>query len=293
MIFIKVIGGHIMKIAIVTDSTCDLSSEYLRENNVSVLPLKVICHDGEFEDGISITNEELVQRLKNDEMPTTSQPSPGDIHQVFEKLSTEGFEQVICIHISSGLSGTFNNVKMVANEFPNLKIEVIDSKMLSMGVGFLVMKAVQLRNLGARFSEMVESVHEFQKKTKILFVVKTLEYLKRGGRIGYISGSLGEILDIKPIIGINSEGKYYNVTKVRGRNKSIAKLKEMVLDEIGDRTCDIAVMHSDAREEAEQILQSCVKDLGKNIKNYFIEQIGPGMIVHCGPGLIGITYTIY
>lgn len=278
------------KIAIVTDSTCDLDQELAEKLNIHILPLKVVYPDGaEYQDGIEITPEEVYARMP-EETPSTSMPGPGDIRALFEKLRDEGYQQVIAIHISSGLSGTLDVVRMVAKDFPELEVEIIDSKALSLALGFLVLKAVQLRDLGAKFREIIDELHQARQKIKVFFVVKTLEYLKKGGRIGLVSGSLGEILDVKPIISINEDGKYYTYSKVRGRARSLAKLKEIFKEKTKGKTINLAVAHSDAVEEAKAIYQELLESATCKIKDSWFGQIGPVMGVHAGPGLIGIAY---
>lgn len=277
-----------MKIAIVTDSTCDLAPDYLAKNDIYVLPLKIIYKGKECYDRVDIQPEEVYRSLQ-EEIPGTSMPGPGEVKELFAELQAKGYDHIIALHISSGLSSTLNVVKMVAEQFPQLKVEVVDSKALSMGLGFLVMKAVQLRELGAKFSDVVKQVREAQQKIKIFFVVKTLEYLKKGGRIGLVQASLGEILDIKPIISINEEGKYFTFAKARGRSRSIAKLKEIFAEYARGKQIDLAVMHGDAEAECLDLLHDLLQTAGVTIRKQFFGQIGPAMGVHSGPGLLGFA----
>ena len=278
-----------MKLAIVTDSTCDLGTDYLQQYGIYVLPLRVIYGDKEYYDGVDITPEEVYRRFP-DEVPTTSMPGPGDVEKLFQELKNKGYDHVICLHISSGLSGTFNVVKMVAKSFPELKIEVIDSKALSLGLGFLVMKAVQLKNLGVKFNELVQQIEETRRKTKI-FCDQNLRILKKGGRIGLIQASFGELLDIKPIVSINEEGKYYTYAKARGRKKSIQKLLDIFQELTAGKRITLAVMHGDAEEECISFLEKILKNSNTMITRHFTGQIGPGMVVHSGPGLIRFCFS--
>lgn len=278
-----------MKLAILTDSTCDLTAEYLEQNNVHVLPLKVIYKEREYLDRIEIQPEDIYRRFA-EEIPKTSMPSPGEVRELFNQLCSQGYTHVIAMHVSGGLSGTIDVVRMVAQEFPQLITEVIDSKALSLGLGFLVMKAVQLRELGAKFTDLVNQIKEAQKKTKVFFVVKTLEYLIKGGRIGLIRASLGEILNVKPIISINENGKYFTYAQARGRKKSIAKLKEIFLDHVQGKQVDLAVAHGDAEEECLGLLKDLLKAAEANIRQHYISQLGPVMVVHAGPGLLGVAF---
>jgi DegV family protein with EDD domain len=278
------------KIAIVTDSTCDLDRELAEKLNIHILPLKVVYSDHEqYEDGTEITPEEVYARMPQ-ETPSTSMPGPAEIRELFQRLKEAGYTQIVAIHISTGLSSTLDVVRMVAKDFPELEVETIDSKALSLGLGFLVLKAVQLRDLGIKLGEMVEQLEETRKKIKVFFVVKTLEYLKKGGRIGLVSGTLGEVLDVKPIISINEDGKYFTFSKVRGRVKSLAKLKEIVLEKTKGKTVNLAVAHSDALDEAKVLYQELMESTSLKIKESWLGQIGPVMGVHAGPGLIGVAY---
>lgn len=278
------------KIAIVTDSTSDLEVELAKKLDFHILPLSVVFSDTEeYLDGVEITPEQVYARMPA-ETPSTSMPGPAEIRALFKKLQDEGYTQIVTIHISSGLSGTVDVVRSVAQDFPELEIEAIDSKALSMGLGQLVLKAVQLRDEGFKFKELVEQLHEAQKRIKILFVVRTLEYLKKGGRIGLVQGTLGEVLDIKPIISINEDGKYYTYSKTRGRAKSIEKLKEIFYEFTKGKTINLAVAHSDALEEAKVLYQELLESTSVKIKESWFGQIGPVMGVHAGPGLIGVCY---
>lgn len=277
------------KIAIITDSTSDLPFDYTQKYGVYVLPLKVIYPNEEYHDRVDIQPEQVYSRFPG-EIPSTSMPSVSEAHAVFQDIQSKGIRKVLAIHISSGLSGTYNMVKMAAQDYPDLEIEVVDSKALSFGLGWLVMTAVKLAEAGHQFSEIVQKVYQAQKKTKVIFVLKTLEYLKKGGRIGLVSATLGELLDLKPIISINEEGKYFTLTKVRTRKKSLEKLKDIVTELTGGRLINLAVLNGDAEEEAAQLRNSIIADKAINFAENIFAQIGPVMVVHTGPGLIGIAY---
>ncbi|SFQ95193.1 DegV family protein [Desulfoscipio geothermicus] len=277
------------KIALITDSTCDLPDEVLQKLNAWMLPLKVVYNDRSYNDRVEIQPQEVYDKMPG-EVPTTSMPTPEDTRSLLEKLCAEGFTHAVAIHISSGLSGTYENVKMVARQFGKMKVEVIDSKALSLALGFLVQEAGKCIQNGLNFEKVVSRMRELQKKIKVYFVVKTLEYLKKGGRIGYVEGTVGQILDIKPIISINEEGKYYSVCKVRGRKKSIYKLLDILKEQAAGKNIKLAVAHGDAGEEAESLLQNILNMKGVNIKESMLTQLGPVMVVHTGPGLIGVAF---
>lgn len=278
------------KIAIVTDSTSDLKKEDLDKYGIKSLPLKVIYKDRQYHDRVDITPSEVYESMK-DEIPTTSMPSPQEIEDLYTELKEDGYTHIISIHISKGLSATYSNCKMVAKEMEDIEIEVIDSKMLSMGLGRLVLYAKDL--VAAEefsFNEIVEKVETQRDKIEIFFVVETLKYLKKGGRIGKVSGTIGELLNVKPIISIDDDGVYYTFTKVRGRSQSIKKLSSIVKDRLKDgKEYYLDIMNAAAADEAKE-LKDKFKDI-PSIKEIFLGEISPVMVVHAGPGLLGLTIT--
>jgi DegV family protein with EDD domain len=273
------------KIALLTDSTSDIPREVLEEKNIHSLPLKIIYKDEEYTDRVDIQPEEIYNRFA-EEIPTTSMPSPSDVQKKLLELKEKGITHVIAIHISSGLSGTYNMVRMIAQQVEGITVEVIDSKALSMGLGRLVLYAAELIEEGLSFNDIIEKINDKMKNTDIFFVVKTLKYLIEGGRIGKVSGTIGELLNLKPIISIDEEGQYYTLKKSRGRKKSINAIYNIVRDKIKEGISTVDVMHGAACEEAKELLEK-VKKLD-NVKETFFGQIGPSMVVHTGPGLIGV-----
>jgi DegV family protein with EDD domain len=277
------------KIAVVTDSTSDLSKEILKEKNIESFPLKIIYSDREYRDRVNIQPQEVFDSFEK-EIPSTSMPGPEEIKNKYLELKDKGFTHIISIHISSGLSGTYNTCKMVSNEIEGVNIELIDSKMLSMGLGRLVLYAQELVDKGEdSFDSIVEMVKNKIDRIDLYFIVSTLKYLKKGGRIGKVKGTIAELLNIKPIISIDEEGKYYTFDKVRSRKKSINRLIDLAKEKINDGICFIDVMHADAKEEASSILDK-LKDLA-NVKEASLGEISPAMVVHAGPGLIGVCIT--
>jgi DegV family protein with EDD domain len=251
------------KIAIVSDSTCDLLLETIERYNIRILPLRVIYTDGEYRDRVDITPEEIYSRFK-EEIPSTSLPSPQDTVDLFNQLKQEGYTNVIVVTISSGISGTINMIRNVADSFEGLIFEIIDSKTLTMGAGFAIIEGAKELERTNDFEKAVDRIKVVLKKTKVYYVVQTLEYLKKGGRIGKVEGTIGELLKIKPIISVNDDGVYYSYKKVRGRSRSIEELLEIIREKAKERLINIAVAHGDAFEEAQDLLRK-VKVL-KNIK---------------------------
>ena len=195
---------------------------------------------------------------------------------------------MLAMHISSGLSSTTEMMRMVAKDFEDLVVEVVDSKSLSMGLGFLVQQAARWRDEKKSFTQITTGVKTLVEQMGIFFVVGTLEYLKRGGRIGKVQASLGDFLNVKPIISINDEGVYYTYSKVRGRQRSIDRLFKLAQETITGfkNRVLVAVMHAAVPQEAADLLERFKGE--DKIIQLVTGEIGPVMGVHAGPGLLGI-----
>jgi len=278
------------KIAVVTDSTSDLTKADLEKYGIKSIPLKVIYSDQQYHDRVDITPAEVYESFER-EIPTTSMPSPQEIMDVYNELKDEGYTHIISIHISSGLSATYSNCMMVTDQIEGVEVEVIDSKMLSKGLGRLVLYANSLVEAGElSFAEIVEKVEAKKEKIEVFFVVETLKYLKKGGRIGKVSGTIAEFLNIKPIIAIDDEGEYFTFEKVRGRKRSLKKMYSIVKERLEEgKEYVVDVMNAAAAEEGQGLLDR-FKELAQVKETYFSE-ISPVMVVHTGPGLIGVVLT--
>lgn len=273
------------KIAILTDSSCDLEPEIIREYEIEVLPLHIVYHDREFRDRVDISPQEVYDTLEQ-EVPKTSLPSPAEIMEAFNRLRERKVTHILALHISSGLSGTYQAVSTMAQEFKDLVIEVIDSKSLSMGLGFSVLEAARESRRTQDFNQVVSRAKQVIQECKAFYVISTLEYLKKGGRIGYVAGTIGEFLNIKPIISINEEGKYFTYAKVRGREQSLKKLNEVLKEHVREKLSNIAIVHGGAEIEARALEK--VSREHPHIKEVFFGQISPALGVHTGPGLVGM-----
>lgn len=274
------------KIAIITDSSCDLPKDLIAKLGVEVVPLRVIYKSGEYRDGIDIEPSEVYNRLE-EEVPTTSMPSPEDIYAAFEKVRNQGFTHCLVITLSSGLSGTYNTFKLIANEFEDLQTHIIDSKYLSWALGYQVIEAAKLIREKLDFSEIIEKIEDMKKRISAYFVVDTLDYLKAGGRIGRVSALFGSILNVKPIISVDEDGKYFPLTVARGKNQAMKKLYQLVQDHVDSAKASIAIVQGRAEKEAEALAER-VRQLGDNIADLYVGNVSPALVVHAGPGLVGL-----
>jgi DegV family protein with EDD domain len=275
------------KIALIVDSMCDLPHEFINHFGIKVLPAKIIYPGEEYSDRVDIKPEDVYNRMP-EEIPTTAMPCLHDIKQTIESICNEGFTHVLALHISGGLSGTAQAVKMVAKDFENLKIKVIDTKTLSMGTGWIVLDAARNIANGLSFEKVIENLHHIQSKVEVYYIIETLEYLRRGGRIGRVASMLGEFLHLKPIISVDREGHYFTYCKARGRIKSIDKLVDIVEKTVKDKQIKLAIMHGGAAAEFEKLVER-LRGL-PNIKEIITSDISPALGVHTGPGLLGVSF---
>jgi DegV family protein with EDD domain len=275
------------KIALIADSACDLPRKYIEELGIRILPLKVIYPYGQYSDRIDIEPEDVYSRMPG-EIPTTSQPNLQEIKAAIEKARQEGYTHVLAITLSSGLSGTYQAVKLAAQDFDDIVIEVFDSLTLCMATGWLVLDAARNIAKGLSFEKVMEKVRSLQPKLKAFYVIETLEYLRKGGRIGLVAGMLGEFLNLKPIISVNPEGIYYTYAKVRGRHKSIERLMQVINDQVGNRPINLAVLHGGAKADGEKMLAQLSKL--PNVKELIFSDISPALGVHTGPGLLALCF---
>jgi DegV family protein with EDD domain len=275
------------KIAIMTDSCSDVPRNLLERFHIYEMALSINYKDRTYRDRIDITPEEVYENLQN-EIPHTSLPTIGEMHETIEKIIADGYDQIIIPVISSGLSGTYKAIEMVCEDFKNIKTKVIDTKNIALGSGFLSIYAAQLVEKNLNFEEIVKKVESKIEDSNIYYSLQTLHYLIKGGRIGRVEGMLGSVLQIKPIISCDKDGIYYTVEKVRGRKQSINKLIEIVQDKIKDKkNYYLAICHGYAQEEADKIRER-MQPYIDNATIYMEGQISPALGVHTGPGLVGI-----
>lgn len=276
------------RIALITDTTGDLPESTIQKYNIHVLPFRIIYKDREYKDKYEITPEEVYGNLEK-EVPTSSFPSLEDMENLFAKLEQEGYTHVIAVVLSSGLSGIYNGMKVASENFPNLTTYICDSQSISLGEGALAEEVAKLIAEGKEFDSIIDEIPSIKKRIHLFFVVGTLEYLKRGGRIGKVSGTIAEMLNIKPIISVdNEDGKYFTYDKVRGRKQSLSRLVEIGTKFLDEKKCRIYVMHGDSEADSKKVF-----DILKQHPNAAEAVLGgcisPVSGVHSGPGLVGLV----
>lgn len=275
------------KIAILVDSCSDVPEEHRRKYNMYVAPMTIIYKDAEYRDGVDTRPEDVVARFSQ-EIPSTSLPGLSVVADVFKQIKADGYDKVIAVVISSGLSGTYQMIKSFGPAPEGLETRYIDTKNIGIGSGFSAIRAGELIEKGLPFAEVCREIESAARHTKLFFCVPTLEYLVKGGRIGLVAGMVGAILDLKPVISCNEDGIYYTVAKTRGRKKSLRlALQKAVEFAAGATEYNITVMHGAAQEEADELLAAMKAQLPDS-RIAIQGQITPVLVVHTGPGLVGI-----
>lgn len=280
------------KVKIITDSAADIPASLIEELDIQVVPMRVQLEGNTYTPGKDLTTEHFYRLLESaKELPTTSQPSPMDIQLVYEEIITGGATHILAIHLSSAMSGTYQSAVLAKSmiENPAAEIVVYDSRSASFGMGLIVVAAARAAKAGKSLEECLEIVEHYSQKQELFFLVDTLEYLQKGGRIGKASAMVGSLLNIKPILGINREGAIYPRDKVRGRNKAQQKIFQLIREEIPAGPISVGVMHSESLAEAESFLESIRALDGYDIQDTVISEIGPVVGTHTGSGTIAVV----
>lgn len=275
------------KIALITDSASDISIELLEQNKIHMLPFKLIYSDGEYEDRIDISPQMMYERLKT-EIPKTSLPSIEKITSVFKKIIAEGYTHAIVITISAAFSGTYNAVRLVCGDFPELNTFVFDSKTLTMAEGAIVLEVAKLIKDGKSFAEIVGELPKYRENIDLYFTIDTLEYLQKGGRIGKVAGTVGEFFNLKPIITVADDGTYRTAAKVRGSKQAVSKLTDIFKTYLEKGKYKAWILEGDGFDKV-QGLYKAIKDLPNVYECTIAGTIGPALGVNTGPGLVGLA----
>lgn len=279
-----------MAIKIVTDSTSYISDEYIKKYDIKLVSLNVIIN-GVSSREVDIENEVFYEEIKNSkEIPKSSQPIPEEMLNTFREIVEDG-DSIVGIFLSSKMSGTYSNANMIKDmileDYPDAEIHILDSKTNCMQMGFAVIEAARTASEGKSINEVINAANHVINNSRFLFTPETLEYLKKGGRIGGAAALFGNVLQIKPILTVvNGETSVFK--KVRTRKKAIEEIVKTVLEEIEAKGFgDIVVHHINCQEDGLKLAKALENKLGKKVD---IQSIGPVIGVHVGPGSIGIAY---
>ena len=279
-----------MAIKIVTDSTSYIADEYIKKYDINIVSLNVIIN-GVSSREVDIENEVFYEEIRNSkEIPKSSQPIPNEMLNTFKEIVKDG-DSIVGIFLSSKMSGTYSSANMIKDmileDYPDADIHILDSKTNCMQMGFAVIEAARAASEGKSINEVINAANHVINNSRFLFTPETLEYLKKGGRIGGAAALFGNVLQIKPILTVvNGETSVFK--KVRTRKKAIEEIVKTVLEEIESKGFgDIVVHHINCQEDGLKLAKALENKLGKKVE---IQSIGPVIGVHVGPGSIGIAY---
>ncbi len=280
------------KIRVVTDSTADLTPELVERYGITVVPLTVFADGKAYKDKIDITNEEFYALLQSSkELPTTSQPSPAAFADVYRQLAAEGAEQIISIHISTALSGTYQSSVLAAGLVAQeVTVHNVDSKIATMGLGLLVIAAARMVEVGDSADNILQVLDEIVKKQRLYFLLDSLDNLHKGGRIGKASHLFGSLLNIKPVLCF-TDGVINVQDKVRGNkdNKALERLIEILLEKIDpSKKLYCAMGYCDNKKTAEYIVERVKEHV--NCDDFIYLQIGSVVGTHIGMGAVGMAF---
>lgn len=272
------------KIALVTDGTADLTDEIQKDCDIHVVPLKVRFGVQEYSGG-ELTSEEFYRRLaEEDELPKTSQPSPEEFGCLYAKLLEE-YQEIISVHVSSALSGTFNAAYLAKQKFKE-KIHLVDSKTLSLGMGLMLMEAARNIKEGQDVAWILDNLAKARKNIETLFTLNTMEYLQKGGRIGRVQGFMGSLLNIKPIIRVGDDGVYHTYGKAHSQKKALDSVAQAFQDLAkGRKAIRLVIVHGAAQQAGSYLRDTLEKAL--HLQTTAFTQVGPVIGVHTGPGTVG------
>jgi DegV family protein with EDD domain len=276
------------KIALLTDSTCDIPQEFLDEYMIQVVPLTIIWGGDQFRDGIDLSADDFYTRLESDPtIPTTSQPTPQQMVQAYESAKKNGAEEILIITISRAMSGTFESASAAAG-MVDIPVTVLDSKANGMSLGWQVLAAARAREQGGDIQAMINAADKARSTMVYIISLNTLEYLHKGGRIGGASHFIGNLLNLKPQISVDHKsGEVAGGRRSRTRKKALADLFVDFFDQIDkDKKLRIAVLHNAAPEEAANLAEKIKTKIGP--EEIIISIVSPVLGVHTGPRAVAI-----
>ncbi|MDX3237790.1 DegV family protein [Streptomyces sp. ME03-5709C] len=271
-------------VAIVTDSTAYLPQEALARHRITVVPLAVVIGDEALEEGTEVSAPAVARALQRRKPVTTSRPSPEEFAAAYRAAAAAGATEIVSLHLSAEFSGTYDAALLAGADAP-VPVRVVDTAMVAMALGFPVLSAAEAAEAGGSADEIVAAAEKRAADTSAYFYVDTLDYLRRGGRIGAAQALLGSALAVKPLLQLD-EGRIQLLEKVRTASKALARLEDIVVESAGTRPVDIAVQHLAAADRAAALAER-LRTRVPGLNTLVLSEVGAVIGAHTGPGLLG------
>jgi DegV family protein with EDD domain len=277
-----------MPIAVVTDSTAYLPPEAVEQYAIEVVPLYVVLAGRSGQEGRDIGPADVARALSvRGQHVSTSRPTPGDFVAAYRRCLTAGADQLVSVHLSAELSGTWDAARLAAAQIGEHVVRVVDSRSVAMGTGFAVLAAARAAAAGAGIEAVVEAARRTAAASRMFFVVETLEHLRRGGRIGPAAALLGSALAVKPLLHVK-DGAVVPLEKVRTSARALSRLVQRAVEAAGSGPVAVAVHHLAAADRAERLAGELRERLPR-LTQLYVSEIGAAIGAHVGPGSVGVV----
>jgi DegV family protein with EDD domain len=273
-------------VAIVTDSTAYLGRDALIRHGITIVPITVVIGDEAMEEGTEISAPAVARALQRRRPVTTSRPAPPEFAAAYEAAAASGAAAIVSLHISADMSGTYDSALVAAKDAP-VPVRVVDTGMVAMALGFTVLAAAEAAEAGGTADEVVAAAQKRAADTSAYFYVDTLDYLRRGGRIGAAQTLLGSALAVKPLLRL-ADGRIELLEKVRTASKAITRLEEIVVEQAATRRVDLAVHHLAAQDRASALAER-LRERVPGLEELVVSEVGAAVGAHAGPGLLGVV----
>ncbi|KAF4407031.1 MULTISPECIES: DegV family protein [Streptomyces] len=271
-------------VAIVTDSTAYLPQQAMERHAITAVPLTVVLGDRALEEGTEISARSVAEALRRRASVTTSRPGPATFAAAYRTAAEAGATGIVSLHLSAEMSGTYDAAVVAAEQAP-VPVRVVDTGMVAMALGFCALAAAEAAEAGGTLDEAVAAAEKRAEGTAAYFYVDTLDYLRRGGRIGAAQALLGSALAVKPLLQLDN-GRIELLEKVRTASRALARLEEIVVERAGVAPVDVAVHHLAAADRAEQ-LAARLRTRVPGLAELHVSEVGAVIGAHTGPGLLG------
>jgi DegV family protein with EDD domain len=273
-----------MKLAVITDSAANLTQETLKKYpNLYVIPLMIVIDGKNHRDQIDVTAQQIYNDIDTKDI-TTSLPSMEDLSALLEDLKKKGYTDCLVINLSSGLSGTFNAFRLAFEDVKGINITHYDSKTLGGGLGYIVEYAMELIAAETPLKEILPKLEKLRFEDSLaIYTINTLKYLKKGGRIGKVAGTVGDLLHLKPVITVNDQGVYITLSKAVGLQRSLLSMKDIMVKKFANDLIDLTIHYGDDRDKAQVLGERLKNEL--NVRKLTLSPLTPVLGIHTGPSM--------